>query len=149
MRIAVASDEANDVTRFVLSYLRKRGHKVAAMGALRKKGVEWVDSSRELAEAVAGTSADEGVLFCWTGTGSSIAANKVTGVRAALCVDAEEARGARRWNHANVLVMSLRLTSQALAKEIIDAWLSERYGRSEFDRRNVRKLGQLERKYSG
>ena len=77
-----------------------------------------------MGEAVTGGDAELGVLFCWTGTGASIAANKVRGVRAALCTDAETARGARRWNDANVLVMSLRLTSPALAREMLDAWLS-------------------------
>jgi ribose 5-phosphate isomerase B len=84
-----------------------------------------------VAEAVASGHADRGVVCCWTGTGVSIAANKVPGVRAALCVDAETARGARRWNDANVLALSLRLTSEAVAKEIVTAFLDEAYGRSE------------------
>lgn len=149
MRVAVASDESNSVTDFVVKYLKERGHSVSRMGSLRRKGVEWVDSSRELGEAVSSGKADEGILFCWTGTGASIAANKIPGIRAALCVDSEEAKGARRWNHANVLVMSLRLTSQALAKEILDAWLSGRFGRSAFDKRNIKKLSQIESYYAG
>ena len=90
---------------------------------------------------------DEAVLFCWTGTGAAIAANKVPGIRAALCTDPGQARGARRWNHANVLVMSMQLTSNAKSKEILDAWFSERYGTASFDLRNMTKLDKLERKY--
>jgi ribose 5-phosphate isomerase B len=77
---------------------------------------------RTVAEAVVRGEADTGVLFCWTGTGASIAANKVRGARAALCTDAATAAGARRWNDANVLVMSLRLTSPQVAREMLDAW---------------------------
>ncbi|MDE1768693.1 MAG: RpiB/LacA/LacB family sugar-phosphate isomerase [Candidatus Micrarchaeota archaeon] len=144
MKIAISSDESNNLTKFVQKYLEDKGHAVVRLGAISKKGTEWVDASVELARSVAEGKSDEGVLFCWTGTGSSIAANKVAGIRAALCVDAKEARGARKWNHANVLVMSLRLTSEPLAKEILDAWFSEPYGKDAFDLRNVRKLEKLE-----
>ncbi len=83
--------------------------------------LDWVDVGRQVGERVAAGDADSAVLFCWTGTGASIAANKVPGVRAALCTDAETARGARRWNDANVLVLSLRLTSPVVASEMLDA----------------------------
>lgn len=148
MRVAVSTDEASSLTESVQRYLQEKGHEVVPLGALRDKGMEWVDASRELGEAVASGRCREGVLFCWTGTGSAIAANKVPGIRAALCVDAEEARGARKWNHANVLVMSLRLTSEAVAREILDVWFSEPYGKEEFDVRNVGKLGEMERQYA-
>ncbi len=146
MRIAISSDEANGLTAFVVSSLGDRGYDLVRLGALRKKGTEWVDSSRELAESVSSGRVDQGVLFCWTGTGASIVANKIPGVRAALCTDPEQARGARKWDHANVLVMSLQLTSNALAKRILDAWFSEPYGKSAFDKRNIRKLDDIERK---
>jgi RpiB/LacA/LacB family sugar-phosphate isomerase len=93
---------------------------------------------------VADGAAERGVLFCWTGTGVSIAANKVPGVRAALCADAETARMARRYNHANVLVMSLRATAPAVAREILEAFLSEPDGADEFDRRNVARVEALD-----
>ena len=87
--------------------------------------VTWPEAgSRRAGEAVAAGRADAGVVCCWTGTGVSIAANKVSGVRAALCVDAETARGARRWNDANVFALSLRLTSEEVAHEILDAFFT-------------------------
>jgi len=83
---------------------------------------EWAEVGRKVCESVAGGQAETGVLFCWTGTGASIAANKVAGVRAALCTDRQTAEGARKWNDANVLVMGLRLTSPTVASEMLDAW---------------------------
>lgn len=125
MRIAVGGDERNSVTDFVLEELRRRGHEIVkVVGPVGGRDEQWADCGREVAEAVARGVADQGVVFCWTGTGVTLAANKVPGARAALCTDAEQARGARKWNDANVLGLSLRLTSEPLAKEILDAWLS-------------------------
>lgn len=125
MRIAIGGDERNAVTDHVLEALRKRGHElVKVVGPVGGGDEQWADVGREVAEAVAGSDADQGIVFCWTGTGVSMAANKVHGARAALCTDAEQARGARRWNDANVLAMSLRLTSGPLADEILEAWFS-------------------------
>ena len=146
-KIAVATDETTPLTDYVIAELKKRGFEVQLFSPLPEKDLEWVDASREMAEAIAGGDCDQGVLFCWTGTGSSIAANKVPGIRAALCVDAEEAIGARKWNHANVLVMSIRLTSIPVAEEILSAWFRESYGEEDFDIRNVQKLKELEQKY--
>ena len=84
------------------------------------------------------------MVCCWSGTGASIAANKVPGVRAALCVDAETARMARKYNHANVLALSLRLTSPPMGREILEAFLAEPDGDEDFDRRNVDRLGAME-----
>ncbi|NOX44546.1 MAG: RpiB/LacA/LacB family sugar-phosphate isomerase [Caldiserica bacterium] len=147
MRIAVGSDERTDLTDFVIDELRRRGHEVEPFGPLAGEDLEWAEVGRRAAEAVARGRCDEGILFCWTGTGVCIVANKVPGIRAALCVDAETARGARRWNHANVLVMSLRLTSIPVAREILDAWFSTPYGTDEFDLRNIRRLEEVERVY--
>ncbi len=144
MNVALSSDEKSGIVEFVAGYLKVKGHKIRRFGAVSKKIVDWADSSAELAEAVSDGKCDQGVLFCWTGTGSSIAANKFPGVRAALCVDAEEAKGAKRWNRANVLVMSSRLTSEPLAKEILDAWFSEPFGVSAYDKRNMKKLDDIE-----
>lgn len=124
MRIVLGSDERTGLTDAVLEDLRGRGHEVTLIGPPAGDDLGWADVGRVVGERVAGGAADSGVLFCWTGTGASIAANKVRGVRAALCTDAETARGARRWNDANVLVMSLRLTSAPLASEMLDAWFS-------------------------
>jgi RpiB/LacA/LacB family sugar-phosphate isomerase len=125
MKIAVASDEKTHLTDFVVADLQERGHEVILLGPLAGDDLPWTLASEKLAVTVANLEADEGVLFCYTGTGASIAANKVPGIRAALCGDAQTARGARWWNDANVLVMSLRATSTEVAKEILDAWFNE------------------------
>src|ERR671910_535405 len=119
MRIAVGTDERTDVVDAVERHLVEHGHVVEVVG----EGDPWPDVGRRVGEAVASGAADRGVVCCWTGTGVSIAANKVDGVRAALCTDAETARGARRWNDANVLAMGLRLTSAQSAREMIEAFL--------------------------
>jgi ribose 5-phosphate isomerase B len=125
MRIAIGGDERNEVTDHVLEALRERGHNlVKVVGPVGGGDEQWADVGREVGESVAGGDADQGIVFCHTGTGVSLAANKVHGARAALCTDAEQARGARRWNDANVLAMSLRLTDRSLADEILDAWFS-------------------------
>lgn len=124
MKIAVGSDERTATTDAIVVALVEMGHAVDLYGLLNDEAKEWAEISEEVAIAVADGSADRGILFCWTGTGSSIAANKVDGIRAALCTDAETARGARRWNDANVLVMSLRLVTPVVAREILDAFLA-------------------------
>ena len=123
MKIAVGSDERTPVTDSVVDHLRRAGLDVELHGPLNGHPMDWVDVGREVGERVASGACQQGVLFCWTGTGVSIAANKVPGIRAALCGDAQTASGARKWNDANVLVMSLRATPEAVAKEICDAWL--------------------------
>jgi ribose 5-phosphate isomerase B len=102
--------------------LRRRGHEVELAGPPAGEELQWVDVAERVARRVASGAAAQGLLCCWTGTGVSMAANKVPGVRAALCGDAETARGARRWNDANVLCLSLRATSEVIAREILDAW---------------------------
>jgi ribose 5-phosphate isomerase B len=122
MRIALGSDERTTLTDAVADDLRKRGHEVVLVGPPGGQALGWAEVGRRVGELVAGGATDTAVLCCWTGTGASIAANKVAGVRAALCTDAETARGARRWNDANVLVLSLRLVSPPVASEMLDAW---------------------------
>lgn len=120
MRVAVGSDEWTPVADVILAGLSLGGHEVV----FRIGDEPWPDVGRLVAEAVSSGGADLGVVCCWTGTGVSIAANKVPGVRAALCVDAETARGARRWNGANVLALSLRLATEAVALEVLQAFLN-------------------------
>jgi ribose 5-phosphate isomerase B len=131
MRIALGADDALPLIDAIADFLTARGHHVTRYG--KPAGVEesWASTARRVAQAVASGEQEQGIVCCWTGTGVSIAANKVSGVRAALCVDAETARGARKWNDANVLALSLRLTSEQVAKEILVGWLSEPYGGSE------------------
>ena len=121
--MAIGSDEKTRVTDVVTEYLQTKGIEVEPLGALTGQPMDWADAARAVGERVASGAADQGVLFCWTGTGTTIAANKVAGIRAALCHDAETARGARKWNDANIVVMSLRSTPEAVAREICDAWL--------------------------
>ena len=120
MRIAIGSDERTSLTEFVMEDLKERGHEVLPVGPLAENDpeIDWPLTSSKVGEAVVSGKADEGIVFCWTGTGASIAANKVAGIRAALCGDATTAAGARTWNHANVLALSLRTTSEGIVKEI-------------------------------
>lgn len=125
MRIAFGSDESTELTRAIERRLRERGDDVLFCGALAPDADDdWPSVAREVANAVASGSCESGIVCCWTGTGVSIAANKVYGVRAALCGDAQTADGARKWNDANVLALSLRATSIPVALEILDAWFT-------------------------
>jgi ribose 5-phosphate isomerase B len=138
MRMAIGSDERTHVTDAVVDHLRGVGVDVKLHGPLNDRPMDWVEVARKVGERVASGACQQGVLFCWTGTGVSIAANKVPGIRAALCADAETAKGARRWNDANVLAMSLRSTPEAVAKEIVDAWLET--GPDEAERATIAKV---------
>ncbi|MDL5199928.1 RpiB/LacA/LacB family sugar-phosphate isomerase [Streptomyces sp. ALI-76-A] len=145
MRIAVSSDMDEPVARTLVEELRTRGHEVIAHGALNPGAdPRWAVCSEAAAREVAAGRADQAVVCCWTGTGASIAANKVPGVRAALCTDAGTADGARRWNDANVLALSLRLTSGPLLKEILDAWFTAEASTDTEDRENVARIGRLD-----
>ncbi|HMO00552.1 MAG TPA: RpiB/LacA/LacB family sugar-phosphate isomerase [Miltoncostaeaceae bacterium] len=144
MRIALGSDERTALTDELVATLRAEGHEVALFGPLAGGDQEWVAASAETARAVADGRADRGIVCCWSGTGASIAANKVRGVRAALCGDAETARMARRYNHANVLALSLRVTSPPMGREIVEAFLGEPDGADDFDLRNVAELRGME-----
>lgn len=126
MKLLVAADEDRPVVAFVAEHLRKKGHDVRVMPV-----AAWARAAIDAATAVSRGEADQAVICCWTGTGVTIAANKVAGVRAALCVDAQTASGARKWNDANVLTLSLRLLSEPVAAEILDAWLAEKYSGTE------------------
>ncbi len=144
MRIAIAADERTGVADAVVEELRRRGHEPVPHGALAEgERDDWAWCSEAAARDVAEGRADQAVVCCWTGTGASIAANKVTGIRAALCADAETARGARRWNDANVLALSLRTTSPALLEEILDGWFEAGPSDEADDRANVRHVDQI------
>lgn len=146
MKVAVGSDERTTLTDFVLRRLQEKGIEVELYGALKEENLSWVEVGEKVAERVVAGQVSQGVLFCWTGTGVSITANKVPGVRAALCSDAATAEGARKWNHANILVMGLRLTSEPVAQEILEAWFNTPYPEAEAT--TVAKVDLLEKKYS-
>ena len=124
MRVALGSDMQTEVTAAIERLLRARGHDVTLYGALAANDDSWPNAAHSVAKAVAGGDVRHGIVCCWTGTGVSIAANKIRGVRAALCADAQTAAAARTWNDANVLALSLRSTSAPVAEEIVDAWFS-------------------------
>jgi ribose 5-phosphate isomerase B len=145
MKVAVAADELTGAAEAISEQLRRRGHELILHGAYdESERPEWAWASESAARDVAEGRAEQAVVACWTGTGASIAANKVPGVRAALCTDAETAEGARRWNDANVLALSLRLTSEAQLEEILDAWFAGHSSSASSDRENVAHLAEIE-----
>jgi ribose 5-phosphate isomerase B len=144
MRISVAADELVGVAGPLLQELRRRGHEPLVHGALSgEERDDWAWASEAAARDVAEGRAEQGIVCCWTGTGASIAANKVSGIRAALCGDAATAEGARRWNDANVLALSLRSTSEPELGEILDAWFEAAPSDDAGDRANVEHLGEI------
>jgi ribose 5-phosphate isomerase B len=145
MRISIAADEVTGVAAAVADAVRARGHEpVALHGALADdERDDWAWASEAAARDVADGRAEQAIVCCWTGTGASIAANKVPGVRAALCADAQTADGARRWNDANVLALSLRTTSPAVLDEVLDAWFAGRPSEDAGDRANIGHLADI------
>ena len=141
MRIAFGADDENETTRAVVGYLSERGHEVVAVAGSEP----WPDIGAAVGRAVVSGDADYGVVMCWTGTGTAIAANKVPGVRAALAWEPWIAKGARLWNDANVLALSLRATSEAELCEILDAWFDAAPSGEADDRANVDHLREIER----
>lgn len=145
MRIALSADERTGISDLIEPALRRRGHEVLPFGALADGDrTDWAWCSEAAAQAVASGDADLAIVCCWTGTGASIAANKVPGIRAALCVDAPTAAGARRWNDANALALSLRLTSMAVLGEILDAWFATDPSADPADQANIAHLAARE-----
>lgn len=144
MRIAIGSDQNSDLTKAIIANLESRGIELKKFGALidDHEG-NWPLVAENVARDVSEGSSNQGILFCYTGTGVSIVANKFSGVRAALCVDAETAKGARMWNDANVLCMSIRLTSMEVGYEIVDNWLSTTQI-DESEKSNIDKVANLD-----
>ena len=146
MKVAVAADERTGVAEVIVDELRRRGHEAIVHGALADgEREDWAWASEAAARDVAEGRAEQAVVCCWTGTGASIAANKVAGIRAALCVDAATAEGARKWNDANCLALSLRATSDAELAEILDAWFAGEPSAEQDDRANVEHVAEIER----
>jgi ribose 5-phosphate isomerase B len=145
LRIALAADELTGVADALRDELERRGHEIIAHGAYAPdERDDWAWASELAARDVAEGRAEQAVVACWTGTGASIAANKVRGIRAALCADAPTAEGARRWNDANVLALSLRSTSQAELEEILESWFAGRPSPDESDVENITHLTDIE-----
>jgi ribose 5-phosphate isomerase B len=147
MRISLAADELTGIAGGLEAELRRRGHEPLAHGALAHgERHDWAWACEAAARDVAEGRAEQAIVCCWTGTGASIAANKVPGIRAALCLDGASAAGARRWNDANTLALSLRATSDAGLGEILDAWFAGEPSAEEEDRANVAHLSEIERR---
>ena len=145
MRVAVAADERSALAQFLIEELLERGHEPLLHGALLEGDrADWAWGSAAAAEDVMAGRADQAIVCCWTGTGAAIAANKVAGVRAALCGDAVTAAGARRWNDANVLALSLRAVGEGVLGEILDAWFATAASTEQGDRANVEHLAELD-----
>ena len=147
MKIAIGSDERTHLTDKIVADVKKRGHDVVLFGPLVDEAAYWPAVAQQVAESVARGDSDEGILFCWTGTGVTIAANKVTGIRAALCDDAETARGARLWNRANIICLSLRRTSEIMAGEILDKWFETAYQPNDTDDTCLAQVDKIEAAY--
>ncbi|MFL7870064.1 MAG: RpiB/LacA/LacB family sugar-phosphate isomerase [Anaerolineales bacterium] len=144
LKIAVGADERLHVVDVALDYLKEKGYEVIWYGPKKGETQPWPDVAKRVALDVQSAEADEGILFCWTGTGVSMAANKFKGIRAALCEDAETARGARLWNNANVLCMSMRRISEVMVREVMDMWFSTTYEPNESDDACLRMLTEIE-----
>tara|TARA_A100001037_G_scaffold306828_1_gene356474 strand:+ start:12741 stop:13208 length:468 start_codon:yes stop_codon:yes gene_type:complete len=149
MKIAIGADEKTDLTDFVVSYVANLRHEPRLFGALACKKETWSKTARFVSEDIKAGKAQEGILLCWTGTGVCLVANKVPTVRAVLCVDSETARGARLWNKANVLCLSLRKTTEAVAKEVLDMWFKTKYVSNAEDNKAIDEIKQIEKKYMG
>lgn len=126
MKIAVVSDEWHPIDGFIQSWLEKENMEVVPFGSfVSKKDEPWVTVTAQASLAVTNSNADEGIFLCWSGTGACMTANKIPGIRAALCGDPETAKLARIWNHANVLIMSNRTLTESSAEQILRAWFED------------------------
>ena len=145
--MAVGSDSVSNLTREITSHLEDKGIELVRCGSLAGEKADYVDAAHGVAEAVGAGKCEQGLIFCNTGTGVTIVANKVPGVRAALCPDSYTASIARLANNANVIVLGMRLTGELHAKEIVDTWLET--GPSTEERRVTfhRKTDELDHHY--
>ncbi len=145
MKIAVSTDERTHMVDVVLGELKKRGHEVVYFGpAEGQEPVDWPEVTLQAVEHVTEQQADKAIVMCWTGTGCTIVANKVAGIRAALCHDAETAKGARIWNHANVLALSLWATPEPVLTEILDRWFATPYSEDDWNLRQMARVREIE-----
>ena len=145
MKITVSSDEHYPLVEFILNDLKQRGHEVEYFGPnVGEKSSDWPVVTLKAVSAVAENRADEAIVMCWTGTGATLAANKVAGIRAALCHDAETTKGARTWNHANVLALSLRVTSIPMAEEILQAWFDTPFSDDDWNLKQIARIREIE-----
>jgi len=145
MKLSVSTDERTHLVDVVLNELTKRGHEITYFGPDSGESEDWPVVTYQAVERVTKKEAEEAIVMCWTGTGCTIAANKVSGIRAALCHDAETAKGARIWNHANVLALSLRATPEAVVTEILEAWFDTPYSDDEWNLKQIERIRKMEK----
>lgn len=149
MKVAVSSDEYSPLIDLLIEEVRQRGHEVRYFGPAKgEKALDWPEVTLLAMDEVRNGSAKEAIVLCWTGTGCTLIANKLPGIRAALCCDAETAKGARIWNHANVLGLSLRTTSFPILKEILNAWFETPFSTDEWNLLQMERIKQVEEKES-
>jgi ribose 5-phosphate isomerase B len=145
MKIAIGSDHGGfKLKRFLIDYLKKNGHNIIDVGCFNDESCDYPQYSHEAAALVSKKRADKGITICKSGIGSSIVANKVKGIRAALCYSIPQARSSRGHNDANVLALGAAYTKPAVAKKIVSVWLRTKAlgGRHE---RRVKQIEKLEK----
>lgn len=148
MKIAISSDEYLPIIDELIADIQQRGHEVLYFGPSKdEKAHDWPEVTLKAITEIKSGNAFEGIVLCWTGTGCTLIANKVPGIRASLCVDAETAKGARKWNHANVLGLSLRTTSLPILKEILAAWFDTPFSTDEWNLLQLKRVEEIEHKY--
>lgn len=148
MKIAISSDEYFPLVDELIEEVKQRGYEVIYFGPLKdEKAQDWPEVTLKAIEEIKSGRAEEGIVLCWTGTGCTLIANKIPGIRAALCADAETAKGARKWNHANVLGLSHRMTSTPILKEILTAWFDTQFTKDEWNLEQLRRVAEVERAY--
>lgn len=147
MKIVISSDEYSPLINDLIEQVKHHGHDILYFGPDKgEKPMDWTEVTMKAIEEIKKGTAKEGIVLCWTGTGCTLIANKYPGIRAALCTDAETAKGARIWNHANVLGLSLRLISPAVLKEILAAWFETPYSTDEWNLLQMQRLQQIEKR---
>lgn len=149
MKIAISSDEYFPIIDNLITDVKQRGHEVLYFGPSKdEKSQDWPEVTLKAIREIKSGNASEGIILCWTGTGCTLIANKIPGIRAALCIDAETARGARKWNHANVLGLSLRTTSVPILQEILTAWFDTPFTNDEWNLLQLKRIEEVECTYS-
>ena len=144
-KIAVSCDEYGHLVDVLLDALRKRGYDPVYFGPSQgEEAHDWPVVTQKAVNFMRDGLAKEAIVMCWTGTGCAIAANKTPGIRAALCQDAETAKGARIWNHANVLALSLRTTSEPILEEILEVWFTTPYSEDEWNVKQIRRVNAMD-----
>ncbi len=149
MKIAISSDEYLPVIDVLIAEVKQRGHDVVYLGPLKDdKAQDWPEVTLKAIDEIKSGRAEEGIILCWTGTGCTLIAKKIPGMRAALCVDAETAKGARKWNHANVLGLSLRTISEPILKEILTAWFETQFTIDDWNLLQMKRAEAVEQRVS-